>query len=246
MRENHAVTSRSIPQPGNYRMAGEIEDSVTVWIASLKAGDADAAQKLWQRYFETLVRLARDRLRGAPRTVADEEDAALSAFDSFVRGAGHGRYPRLDDRDDLWRLLVVITKRKAIDQVHREGRQKRGGGKVIGMSVSDAAGPGGDLAGFAGAMPTPEFAALVVDECRSLLGRLRDDSLRTVARLRMEGYTHEEVADQLGCSVRTIARKIELIQGTWLTENEIASDGPRRPGVQGVSKGVSRGSPRNR
>ncbi len=66
-------------------MAGEIEDSVTVWIASLKAGDADAAQKLWQRYFETLVRLARDRLRGAPRTVADEEDAALSAFDSFVR-----------------------------------------------------------------------------------------------------------------------------------------------------------------
>ena len=39
-------------------MAGEIEDSVTVWIASLKAGDADAAQKLWQRYFETLVRLA--------------------------------------------------------------------------------------------------------------------------------------------------------------------------------------------
>ena len=58
-------------------MAGEIEDSVTVWIASLKAGDADAAQKLWQRYFETLVRLARDRLRGASRTVADEEDAAL-------------------------------------------------------------------------------------------------------------------------------------------------------------------------
>ena len=47
-------------------MAGEIEDSVTVWIDSLKAGDADAAQKLWQRYFETLVRLARDRLRGAP------------------------------------------------------------------------------------------------------------------------------------------------------------------------------------
>jgi hypothetical protein len=54
-------------------MAGEIEDSVTIWIASLKVGDADDAQKLWPRYFETLVRLARDRLRGAPRTVADED-----------------------------------------------------------------------------------------------------------------------------------------------------------------------------
>jgi hypothetical protein len=85
MRENHVVTSRSIPQLGNYRVAGEIEDSVTVWMASLKAGDA--AQKLWQRYFEALVRLARDRLRGAHRTVADAEDGALSAFDSFARGA---------------------------------------------------------------------------------------------------------------------------------------------------------------
>jgi hypothetical protein len=74
-------------------MAGEKGESVTVWIESLKAGDADAAQKLWRRYFEALVRLARERLRGAPRAVADEEDAALSAFDSFVRGTARGRYP---------------------------------------------------------------------------------------------------------------------------------------------------------
>ncbi len=84
-------------------MTCEHEDSVTVWLTSLKDGDAEAAQKLWSRYFEALVRLARDRLRGAPKAVADEEDAALSAFDSFVRGAARGRYPRLDDREDLWR-----------------------------------------------------------------------------------------------------------------------------------------------
>jgi DNA-directed RNA polymerase specialized sigma24 family protein len=207
-------------------MAGEIEDSVTVWIASLKAGDADAAQKLWQRYFETLVRLARDRLRGAPRTVADEEDAALSAFDSFVRGAARGRYPRLDDRDDLWRLLVVITERKAIDQAHRERRQKRGGGKIRSIAGAvDTASRSleGELVCLAGAEPTPEFAAQVADECRRLLGVLRDESLRVVARLRMEGYSNKEVAGQLGCSLRTIARKVELIRRSWLAENEFAS-----------------------
>jgi DNA-directed RNA polymerase specialized sigma24 family protein len=205
-------------------MAGEIEDSVTVWIASLKAGDADAAQQLWQRYFETLVRLARDRLRGAPRTVADEEDAALSAFDSFVRGAARGRYPRLDDRDDLWRLLVVITERKAIDQAHRERRQKRGGGRIRSIAgAADSSSPQGELVYLAGTEPTPEFAAQVADECRLLLGVLRDDSLRVVARLRMEGYSNKEVADQLGCSLRTIARKVELIRRSWLTENGIAS-----------------------
>ena len=53
----------------------------------------------------------------------------------------------------------------------------------------------------AGAGPTPEFAALVADECRRLMGRLRDDSLRKVAHLRMEGYTNEEVASLLECSL---------------------------------------------
>jgi DNA-directed RNA polymerase specialized sigma24 family protein len=194
-------------------------DSVTVWIESLKAGEAEAADKLWRRYFEALVRLARARLRGAPCAVADEEDAALNAFDSFVRGAARGRYPRLDDRDDLWRLLVIITERKALDQAQRERRQKRGGGKVAGMRGPDGSGhPGLEPTRVADATPTPEFAAMVADECQSLLARLRDDSLRQVALLRMEGYTNEEVADRLGCSLRTVARKLELIRRTWTGE----------------------------
>jgi DNA-directed RNA polymerase specialized sigma24 family protein len=104
------------------------QDSVTYWIQALKTGDADAAEKLWGRYFERLINLARARLRGAVRAAADEEDAVLSAFQSFFQGAANGRYPRLDDRDDLWRLLVVITERKALDQVGHERRAKRGGG----------------------------------------------------------------------------------------------------------------------
>jgi DNA-directed RNA polymerase specialized sigma24 family protein len=205
-------------------MAWEREDSVTVWLASLKNGDAEAAQKLWSRYFEALVRLARDRLRGAPKAVADEEDAALSAFDSFVRGAARGRYPRLDDRDDLWRLLVVITERKALDQAQHERRQKRGGGKIIGMvGRPDADKEDGNIARAVSQEPTPEFAASVADEYRRLLGRLRDDSLRAVAALRMEGCTNEEVAQRLGCSLRTVARKIELIRRSWLGEDATVS-----------------------
>ena len=64
--------------------------SVTQWIGRLKAGDPDAAQKLWERYFRRLVGLARKKLRAAPRRAADEEDVALSAFDSFCRAAGQG------------------------------------------------------------------------------------------------------------------------------------------------------------
>src|SRR5438876_10303530 len=89
------------------------EGSVTGWLGQLRSGDPAAAQQLWQRYFQRLVQLARQRLHGSPRRIADEEDVALSAFDSFCRDVQHDRWPQLLDRDNLWRLLVVITARKA-------------------------------------------------------------------------------------------------------------------------------------
>ena len=69
------------------------DGSVTGWLGRLRAGDPSAAQQLWQRYFQRLVGLARQKLRDVPRRVADEEDVALSAFDSFCRNAEQGRFP---------------------------------------------------------------------------------------------------------------------------------------------------------
>ena len=86
--------------------------SVTLWIARLKAGGSDAVRALWATYFPRLVSRARCRLAGVPRPAADEEDVALSAFDSFCRAAERGHFTDLGDRDDLWQQLVVITDRK--------------------------------------------------------------------------------------------------------------------------------------
>src|SRR5208282_4065785 len=107
--------------------------SITGWLGNLKDGDQAAAQPLWERYFSRLVVVARGKLKRARRTTADEdeEDAALSAFNSFCAGAAQGRFPKLADRDELWRLLVVITARKAMAQAQRQGRKKRGGGRVV-------------------------------------------------------------------------------------------------------------------
>src|SRR5262249_19198987 len=99
--------------------------SVTMWIGKLKEPDAQAALELWQRYFRQLVKLARKKLRGAPRQARDEEDVALSVFDSVCEGVAEGRFPHLGDRDDLWRLLIHLTAQKAVDQLRHEQRQKR-------------------------------------------------------------------------------------------------------------------------
>ncbi len=204
-------------------MSTEPQGSVSHWIGALKGGDAEAAQRLWERYFESLVRLARAKLGAVPRGEADEEDIALSAFHSFCQGAAGGRFPRLDDRYGLWRLLVTITVRKALDQSERQGRKKRGGDRVRVETAptrgdDDARGDGLDL--IVGREPTPAFAAMVADECRRLLEALGDETLRRIALLRMEGYSDPEIAARLGCGLRTVGRKLELIRKAWLREVE--------------------------
>jgi DNA-directed RNA polymerase specialized sigma24 family protein len=193
------------------------DGSVTRWLGQLQQGELDAVQRLWERYFVRLVGLARQRLRDAPRRAADEEDVALSAFDSFCRGAEAGRFPRLQDRDDLWRLLVVLTTRKAAHQRRDEGRLRRGGGAV----VSDT--PAGDeesslLEQALSREPTPEDAAQVAEECRRLLRALGDSELETVALWRMEGYSVEEIAAKLGCVSRSVKRRLQLIRSLWEKE----------------------------
>lgn len=189
------------------------EGSITIWLKSLKHGDEEAIEQIWNRYFARLVRLARSKLAGSPKRMADEEDAALSAFDSFCRGAEQGRFSRLDDRDDLWQLLVMLTVRKAIDQQSYERRTKRGGGAGGGVA---ALGPTlRDFEEVLGNEPTPEIAAVVAEEFRRLLGTLADDELRSIALLKMEGYTNQEVAERLGCARRTVQRRLQLIKALW-------------------------------
>jgi DNA-directed RNA polymerase specialized sigma24 family protein len=194
--------------------------SVTNWLVQLKDGNAAAAQPLWERYFPRMVALARKRLRSSRRREADEEDVALSAFDSFCRGAEQGRFPRLGDRDDLWHLLVVITARKALDLLARQGRLKRGGGKLRGESWFGPAEPGnGGIEQVVGDEPSPEFAAQMAEECRRLLGKLDNDELRSVAVSKMEGYTNEEIAERLGSALATVERRLRLIRKVWEAES---------------------------
>src|SRR4051794_30097165 len=173
------------------------EGSVTRWLTALKGGDAAAAQPLWERYHRRLVALARQKLQAARKRAADEEDVVQSAFHSFFQGVAKGRFPQLNDRDNLWRLLVVITARKALDQLAHEHSKRQGGGTLQGESwISNAEGDSA-IDQIVGAEPTPEFAAQVAEEYQRLLELLGDETLRRVAVWKMEGLTNDEIAGQL-------------------------------------------------
>jgi DNA-directed RNA polymerase specialized sigma24 family protein len=186
-------------------------------LEQLRTGDSGSATPLWEGYFTYLVAVARGKLRAAPKGAADEEDVALSAFNSFCAGVENGRFPRLDDRDDLWQVLFVITARKPANLVRREHREKRGRGRVVHASVlSNGEASGEDfLGGAAGSGQTPAFAARVADECPRLLTILDEGNLRQLAVRKMEGFTNAEIAMKLGKSVPTVERKLARIRNTW-------------------------------
>ncbi|OAI53206.1 hypothetical protein AYO44_16175 [Planctomycetaceae bacterium SCGC AG-212-F19] len=176
-------------------------DPITVWIDQLKDGQDAVVQELLERYFQRLVGLARARLHGRPGLAAYDEDVALSAFKSLCLGAKAGNFPRLNDRDDLWRLLALLTVRKAIDLVRRRKRE----------APLDQ----GELERLLSEEPSPELAGELTDEYQRLLDRLGDPQLQTIALWKVEGFSNEEIAGRLGCAVRSVERKLQRIRALW-------------------------------
>ncbi len=178
------------------------EASVTHWLNAIKVGDADAAAELWERYALRLIRLANRKLGAVPRGATDEEDVALSAFDSFCRRAEQQQFGRLEDRHDLWQLLALITVRKSINVVRHEQRNPAGFGHNRQADLDTVPCP----------EPTPELAASLIDQHTWLMDQLDEPELKQVAGYRLQGYRDEEIARFVGFTRRTVQRKLQRIR----------------------------------
>jgi DNA-directed RNA polymerase specialized sigma24 family protein len=190
-------------------MSTDERKSVTEWIEDLLArGDTEAENRLWERYFERVRRYAQATLRrGRPGAFHDAEDVALSAFHNFFAAAQSGRLTELKDRNDLWKLLVTITVRKAYDLADRSNRLKRGGG------IEPLGAPA--IANLADKAPSPDAAAQMMEDFFRRLESLGDETLRQIALWRLDNHTNDEIAERLGCARRTVAYKLALIRKRW-------------------------------
>lgn len=184
-----------------------VTGDVTTWIRGAESGDTECQNALWNHYFAQVIRLAQGRMFAFQTSVYDPEDAALSAMHSLFRGMHSGRFPQLDDRSNLWRLLVLITHRKVRAQWRKENATRR-----MSPADSDREFPIGEIAA---SDPTPESIHIMMDEMEKLLKKLNDAQLQRIALLRMDGFTQDEIADQLDCASRTIRRKLNRIRESW-------------------------------
>jgi DNA-directed RNA polymerase specialized sigma24 family protein len=196
------------------------DDSVTVWLRRIKEGNQEAARLLWNRYSSALHRLARNRYPQALNAVANEEDLVQSVFRALWSGAAVGRWDAVQNRTELWWLLLAITRHKALKRQTYNTRLKRNE-PTVSFHEQGPSTPGGDEGpplDVAGDEPPPELILLLQEEQDRLLTTLRDDVLRSIAVWKLEGYTHAQIAGKLGVTPRTVIRKLNLIREVWSQE----------------------------
>lgn len=195
------------------------DDAVSIWIEDLKNTDDSAAEKIWNHFFVRLHCIAKTKLNSKTNAVYDEEDAAQSAFLSFCNGMAAGRFPDLNDRQSLWKLLLVITSRKISNRHKHDHRQKRDVGRSVSeaffMQSTNADIESSSNTPFLCREPSPEFVVGFSETCDSLFNQLGEPRLQQTLKLRLEGYTINEMADRMACSRRTVQRSMELIRRRW-------------------------------
>lgn len=194
------------------------EPAITEWLRKLEDGHDAAAQRLWEVFFERLVRLAEGRMGAIDRRVTDAEEIALSAFASFCRGAQNQRFTQLFDRHGLWRLLVSITIHKLSHARRDQNRLKRGGTFRQLEATDDSSDSRSVVDQIISREPTPEFAAQVAEEYARWMQALDSDELVQLTEWKLEGFTNDEIAEKWGRTTRTVERKLNLIRKILIHE----------------------------
>ena len=202
------------------------QGSVTRLIIDLRSDEPGvrevAARLVWGRYFKELLTLARNHLSARIRSREDEEDVLQSMYKSFCIRQRRGDFD-LANRDELWNLLVRITLRKARNTANRHLQGKRDVRREdadagIDRSAGDL--PGTILDHIDSDGPTPAEAALLNEALERRFQMLNDPDLRQLALWKLEGYTNQEIAARLDCTVRTVERKLERIRAYWETPRD--------------------------
>ena len=183
------------------------EAELTRMIAGLRTGDGRAMQDFWDQYGAMLERLADRNLAPGLRRRLGPEDVVQSVCRTFLRRAKEGQF-QLDTGGELWRLLCAITLTKVREKTRHHMRQKRGLQNEVALNASDESGRD---ASPASPQPGPVAEAEFADLMQAALAVLSEEE-RQMLELRIQGFRHEEIAEQLRCSVRTVGRILTRVQ----------------------------------
>jgi len=168
----------------------------------LKAGDQQVARQVFVRFVGRLVALAGSRLEGKVRRKVDPEDVVQSVFNSFFARHKADQY-QLADWDGLWGLLAAITIRKCGHKIEhfraacRDLADEESTSFLTDASRADWVAAASD--------PTPAQIAMFDETILGILQEMEERE-RHIFLLALQGWSSEEIAAEVGCSIRTARR----------------------------------------
>ena len=178
-------------------------------LASVAREDATATSELWQLVKHRLGILARRAVYRTYRSF-DEDDVIMIVFASLYQWLVLGNHVVIQSLEDLERRLATMTKRVVINLHRYESRHCRGGFAKFchEANLDEIVDPSSHLTERA------DFK----EELDRLMRSLRTRNLRELLSARLEGRTYQELAQQFGCSTRTIERRMAQIRSTYLSD----------------------------
>lgn len=140
----------------------------------------------------------------------DAEDAIIQALLEICQRIHEGSLELLDVTASLERWFPAVLRQVIIDRARLQHAGKRGGiEKTVYLSTLEES----DLDKLDASSARPEEIVSAAEEYQKLLDRLGDQQpwLRSVAVMKMKGYTHDEIARMLHVSTDTVGRGLRTI-----------------------------------
>ena len=149
-------------------------------VERFKAGDPDAVRELYREHGGAVLTVARSIVR-------DRELAADVVQQTFVKAWKAA--DRFDGERGIAPWLYAIARRTAIDALRSEMKPTRGGHEAeVDVAVQ------------------PESLERTWEryEIRQAIDALPPDEREVVRRSHLQGFTHQQIADDLGVPIRTV------------------------------------------
>ncbi len=172
-----------------------------------QAGDEHAAELIFNRYVERLIALAKVRLSPKLRRRIDPEDVVNSAYRSFFRVAGE-EHDRINQYDNLWKLLAGFTIKKLLGQAEFHAAGKRAIAKEIQLNPTTSCNIDPELLARD---PAPSQGVAIVEEVSNLMRRI-EPFHREILERRLQGMSVKEIALEVDRTESTVRRILGRIR----------------------------------
>lgn len=170
-------------------------------------------QKNWDEFHREMTGLSRWVLGHIRRGTGNHQDAVQSAFRTFFRRERlAGRLPEEEDPDDIWPVVKMHLVRKMDSYRHQQGYLKNQGIRLGDLVTEEQAATWKDS--FVAHELTLEDVEDYINAALGIMDDIiEDDELRQIAALKLQAYTHEEIAEKLpDLSIDSVGRRLATVR----------------------------------